>query len=302
MVLVCMILGICLVGTNICLIRYNRQIHKLAMQIKFHRENSSNVSYNLDVHSKEFEELCDELELYNKNARHNLLRLEQHEEQIKAQITDISHDIRTPLTSISGYVQMLQMTDDEEKRRRYFNIIQDRLKTLSTMLDDFFVYSKLNSGTRQGEADLVDVKKVLSQVLLNYYDAFVENEIDVEVQLAEGNTLIFALQENIERLFLNLIKNVLVHGKRTCKISLECALEGVEVSILNETDEDLPKELDKVFDRCYRGDVARSNQESTGLGLAIAKGLVENNGGTITCQIPKEGMFGISVFFPIMKV
>lgn len=299
MSIICFVLGICLIIALICILRYKRQIYKLAIQIKFHRENSSNIAISLDMHSKEFEELSEQLELYNKKARSNLLQLEIHEEEMKAQITDISHDIRTPLTSISGYVQMLRLTQDEDKREKYLDIIEERLKTLSTMLDDFFIYSKINSGKKQGNKDAVDLRKMLSKVLLDYYGAFEDKGIDVKIELEEGNSIIYALEEDIERILLNLIKNVLVHGDKTCYIALRCQWKNVEINIFNETDENLPQNPDKVFDRYFRGDVARSSQESTGLGLAITKGLVENNDGKIECQI-KDKLFGMILSFATM--
>ena len=301
MLLICIILGICLIGTLIWIVRCNKQIVELSEQIKFHRIKNSNVSYSLDVHSKGFEALRNELDLSNRSALDNVYIVKQHETQMKNQITDISHDIRTPLTSISGYLQMLQVTEDIEKKEKYYSIIQDRLTTLSNMLDDFFVYSKINSEVTNKCKDAVDVKNVLSQVLLNYYDSFNEKGIKVSISMDEGNVQIFAVEENIERIFLNLTKNILVHGKRSCKISLVNEKQSVKIFFLNETEEVLSGKLDKIFERCYRGDVSRSTQDGTGLGLAIAKGLVENNKGTISCEITEEGYFCIIVEFPVMK-
>ena len=145
----------------------------------------------------------------------------------------------------------------------------------------------------------MDLRKMLSKVLLDYYEAFEDKGIDVKIELEEGNSIIYALEEDIERILLNLIKNVLVHGDKTCYIALRCQWKNVEINIFNETDENLPQNPDKVFDRYFRGDVARSSQESTGLGLAITKGLVENNDGKIECQI-KDKLFGMILSFATM--
>lgn len=280
-------------------IRMIAQVKKLADQVNFHRNNDSNIDFSLDVYSKDLKMLCDELQMYKEATNERKKVFESHEEQIKKQIMDISHDIRTPLTSISGYIQMLQETNDEEKKRRYYEIIQERLSTMNVMLDDFFTYSKISNNVSMDKMEIVDVKRVLTDILLSYYDVFNEKKIHVDLKLDESNAKIYASEEDIRRLIMNLTKNILNHGNDECHISMTNNEKTVQIRFVNSTNSSIPQNPNQVFERYYRGDSARSSQSSTGLGLAIVKGLVERNNGSIECFIPDNNRFGIDVVFDL---
>lgn len=301
MLIACMALGGCLVGVIIYTIYYRMQVCKLAKQIQFHRLHESNIDIHLDLKTPELILLRDEFMLYKRNVNNRCLQYEKREEELKAAITDISHDIRTPLTSISGYVQMLQMSKDKACKEEYFNIIFERLTVLKNMLNELFVFSKIENGTNHDLLDALDIKKVLTDELFSYYDAFSEKQIDLQITLDEEQIMICCVEEELHRIILNLIKNVLIHGSVLCQIHLMKKDKKAELIFLNQTKEKLPMNLDSVFERYCRGDIARSSQESTGLGLSIVKGLVEKNNGEVSCFSPTEDQFGICIRFDCLN-
>ena len=222
------------------------------------------------------------------NARKN-------EEHLKETITNLSHDIRTPLTSLDGYFQLLAQSDSEEEQRHYIEVIQSRISSLKDILEELFTYTKLQNEQYELKMETVDFGKCVYDTVFSFYDEFQTKGLEPEIDFCEGNILIEGNTEAIRRILQNIIKNALVHGSQ--KIRMKLFSENNDIIFLCENDLENPGDIDikKIFSKFYKADTARTSN-TTGLGLSIAKSLVERMDGTIIAKIVND-MFLIRVMF-----
>ena len=222
------------------------------------------------------------------NARKN-------EEYLKETITNLSHDIRTPLTSLDGYFQLLAQSDSEEEQRHYIEVIQSRISSLKDILEELFTYTKLQNEQYELKMETVDFGKCVYDTVFSFYDEFQTKGLEPEIDFCEENILIEGNTEAIRRILQNIIKNALVHGSQ--KIRMKLFSENNDIIFLCENDLENPGDIDikKIFSKFYKADTARTSN-TTGLGLSIAKSLVERMDGTIIAEIEND-MFLIRVMF-----
>jgi len=293
----CILLGFGLLYYIIKLSLYRRQISHLARQLRFHNENDSNVSIWTEVKTSEMVKLQDELEHLKQKYRENQIAFEDSEASRKRMIADISHDIRTPLTSIMGYFQMMNDCADENERMHYQEIIEGRLNALSGMLEVFFDYIKINQGELILEKEICDIRQNLCETLVSFYDEFKNQGIVPEVNIPEEEMCAYGEKNVFQRIFFNLIKNALIHGKDAIRIRMVKENERIQICFENKTSEELPENLQDVFERFYKSDRARKDSTSTGLGLCIVKELTGNIGGSVYAFSNERDWFGIAINF-----
>ena len=152
--------------------------------------------------------------LQEKDASHN--RYEKAEKKLKQNITDLAHDIRTPLTGASGYVQLARESTDSIKKEHYLEVAGKRLAELSDMLEELFLYTRLTDEDYSLPKESLKktyVLPLLSECLLSLYSAFEERGTSPEIDFASEDFCIYAEEEILQRIFLNLIRNALLHGR-----------------------------------------------------------------------------------------
>lgn len=218
----------------------------------------------------------------------------RQEQAIRRQIANISHDLRTPLTSILGYLQLLEGdTLTAEERLEYLAIVQGRARVLQSLITSFYDLSRLEGGEYPLARDRVDLYHVLSELVAEFYNDFESSGFEMTVELQEGLPAVTADSAGVLRVFTNLIRNALEHGRTRMSILLR--LEGRDVVSIfaNDADEMTQEDIAHVFDRFFTADKMRTGQ-STGLGLAIVKALTERMGHTVTAEL-QEGMFVVAV-------
>ena len=206
----------------------------------------------------------------------NALRTET---DLKRAITNISHDLRTPLTSAKGYLQMIKNGKlDEETTSRYLSIIQGRLDALTELMDSLFAFSRAVEGNVT--LNRVNVGNVLRDALSNNFPELENKGFVVENYIPDAPVYCLCDENALARVLQNLIKNACVHGKDYLRMGL--ANGTIEIANKAEGLEQL--DTDRIFERFYTIDAARTNKR-TGLGLAIAKELTEKMGGSISAAI-----------------
>ena len=214
----------------------------------------------------------------------------------KESVTGISHDLRTPLTSVSGYLQMVKSEKTPpEKKAEYFAIIERRLAALLVLLDELFEYTRLETGQSVFQPEKLNLGAVLAEQLALYYEEFADQGIIPDIAVIEEAVTVFCDRKSLERIFQNLIKNALLHGDGGFQVRMEREENGVLVWFANAAPEG-GVDPDRIFDRFYTGDKSRSGK-STGLGLAIVRQLANQAGAGVSAA-HHQGMLRITVHFP----
>ena len=218
----------------------------------------------------------------------------RQEHAIRQQISNISHDLRTPLTSILGYLQLLEGDSlTVEERREYLGIVRGRAKALQSLITSFYDLSRLEGGEYPLSREKVDLYHVLSELVAEFYNDFEQSGVDMTVELAPGLPAVTADPAGVLRVFTNLIRNALEHGQKRMSILLYRQEETVVSAFSNDAAGLTREDVEHVFDRFFTADKMRTGQ-STGLGLAIVKALVGQMGHRVTAALDGE-MFTVQV-------
>ena len=218
----------------------------------------------------------------------------RQEHAIRQQISNISHVLRTPLTSILGYLQLLEGDSlTVEERREYLGIVRGRAKALQSLITSFYDLSRLEGGEYPLSREKVDLYHVLSELVAEFYNDFEQSGFDMTVELAPGLPAVTADPAGVLRVFTNLIRNALEHGQKRMSILLYRQEETVVSAFSNDAAGLTREDVEHVFDRFFTADKMRTGQ-STGLGLAIVKALVGQMGHRVTAALDGE-MFTVQV-------
>lgn len=274
------------------LLLYRRQIQSICRQLRVHREEESNTDIWLDVLKGPFGELQKELNGYIRRQREERVEHRRQEKEFRELVTNVSHDIRTPITAIFGYFQLFIDTEDEAKREQYAAIIDKRLRQFQSMLEDFYVYSRAVSDDRSEDGQRCNISRIVSEGLFAYYREIEEGLGTPQLEFPEHEIYAYAVPGELQRAIQNIIKNALVHGCGELRVALEEREQQVLIRVENRTLEEIPTETDKVFQRTYKADSAR-NSSGSGLGLSIVKELVEKMGGSVQAYAGPDNLFGI---------
>ena len=227
------------------------------------------------------------------------LKREAERERIHSNLLRaVSHDIRTPLTSLDGYFQLLTQTQEPEMQARYLRIIQERIHALRDILEELFTFTRLESRTYDLKLEKCDFNAIMAETMFSYYDEWERNGICPAVDLPEGQMVVKGNEQAIRRILQNIIKNVLDHGGNRVSVTLSAQEGNASAVIANEVERPEEIDVDRIFERFYKADPARS-RNSTGLGMAIAKELTGYMNGTITASL-EENIFQIRLTIPMI--
>ena len=271
-----------------------RGLRRAKDQMEQHFQNATTARLNIPCPNNAAEELFAAvnrlLELrQEENAAHR-----RKEQELRRQITNVSHDLRTPLTSILGYLQLLEQEElPPEKRREYFQVVEGRAKTLQTFIASFYDLSRIEGGELPLERERVDLARALSDQLAAAYAQIEEAGLDMEVDVADGLPPVWADSGAVARIFSNLLTNALRHGSDTLSVRLYREGGYLVSAFSNRADGLTAEDADHVFERFYTADQMRTGQ-STGLGLAIVKALAERMGHTAAARW-EDGWFTVLV-------
>ena len=222
--------------------------------------HSKGGSGDADRLIRQINELLAELRLQREEYEHKRHRMDQ-------MVTNVSHDLRTPLTSAAGYVDMLRTGDlEEEEKQRELEIIAERLERLRQLINSFFEFSKVMSSEYSPDVTKVNVTALLEESVAAAYDNFEERGRHIELDITDERKEVSSNEIMLTRIFDNLISNALKHGTGDLKITRE---DNILV-FTNGISEGEILDTDRIFDEFYTTDISRT-KGSTGLGLAIVK-------------------------------
>ena len=225
-----------------------------------------------------------------------LIDKEREAERTKNElITNVAHDLRTPLTSIIGYLELLSNKSSplpSDMQGKYLDIAYSKSKRLEKLIEDLFGFTKLNYGKISMHVSKVDIIKLLGQLLEESYPNFSNKNLSYELQSNVPAKVIMADGNLLARLFDNLINNAIKYGAEGKRVLVKvyAMAETVQVSVTNYGDVIPEEELPLIFEKFYRVEHSRSvNTGGTGLGLAIVKNIVDMHGGDITVKSDLNG-------------
>lgn len=258
--------------------RVTRQLNQL---------NNKVISKKIDLtfYDKDLENLAkninDQIDLTNEAIFEKL----RTENEMKQAIANISHDIRTPMTSILGYIQFLESDDiGPEKRIKYQENIKNGALRLKVLLDEFFELSTIESADYPLKVENIKLNKLLVDVLIGFYDDFSKAQIEPSILIPEDEIYITGDTSAVKRVIENLISNAIKHSSGNVTIQLVKHSSSVQLNIMNHAKELKEQDLPLLFDRFYKVDQTRT-KKSTGLGLFIAKSLMEKMDGNLSAEL-----------------
>ena len=262
-----------------------RQISGICRQMDFIEEHDSNKLVSVDIRDKAVLRLVSRVNALLQEKKRVTVQAKNNERNFKDTISGISHDIRTPLTSLYGYFQMLQDTDDGETKAKYTQIIGNRILELQDMTEQLFTFVKLENPSYTLETESVNLTQTLCDVMFSFYGDFEQNGTEPKVDIPAEICHINANEAAVRRVLQNLVKNALTHGCLELSVGMKSRDEWAEISVSNQVAEGEMIDVSRVFEKFYKADTSRHKSGSTGLGLFIARTLTQRMGGKIYAEV-----------------
>lgn len=254
----------------------------------------TNVLIDISSSDKNVRRLANTINGQLRKLRTERRRFQQGDLELKNAVTNISHDLRTPLTALSGYLELLEQEEKSESVNRYIEIIKDRVDILTQLSEELFKYSVIISTKDNITKEQVIINTVLEESIAAFYTVLTERNIVPEIQVSETKVVRMLDRSALSRVFSNLISNVIKYSDGDLKIVLS---ENGEIAFSNMASGLDEIQVGRLFDRFYTVEAAR---KSTGLGLTISKTLVEQMKGTISATY-ENNRLNIHIFFPDIK-
>ena len=282
-IVIAVVLAAVLVGVIFYLISFSMAVKDINSQLRYINENETNKKVAVGTAPKSITNLTTTINSMLVENRSKELAVAKKDEELKETITAMAHDVRTPLTSLKGYFELMSESKNPDDIERYKGIITERIDSLSDMLEQLFTYTKINNTSYKLEMDKVDLSNCVISSLLSYYNDFEKRDFDVKIDIDE-NVHIAGDEQSLKRVVQNLIKNSLVHGEKTIGFSLKREADKAIFTVSNGFAEQNRPDVGKVFDRFYKGDKSRK-VNSSGIGLSVVQKLVTLMNGEISAKI-----------------
>lgn len=283
------VLAVIIILLSIKIYLMEKSAGEIAEALADRLRTDTNTLIDISSRDKKMRKLADRM-----NAELRLLRRERHlyqqgDQELKEAVTNISHDLRTPLTAICGYLNLLKREEKSGAVERYLAQIQNRVDALTGLTEELFYYSIVTS-VHEMKPERVNIVGALEESLLSFYGAMQEKDIYPEITLPEDAVWRELDVSALNRIFSNIISNALKYADGDFSVDMD---ENCTITFSNTANALNPVIVDKLFDRFY---TVGANYHSTGLGLSIAKLLTERMGGLIRADY-RDGKLFITVQF-----
>lgn len=289
--LLCGILALAVVILLVRLWLLRRSLDEITGQLGERLSQDTNSPIFLSTRDAHARRLAAELNLQLKELRQARQKFQQGDMELKNAITNISHDLRTPLTAIQGYLDLLEREEAlSPNTRRYLDSIHNRMEAMTRLTEELFRYS-LAADLPELKLEPVDLRRCLEESLVSFYAAMVQRGITPEISMPEGPVVRSLDPSAVSRIFGNIISNALKYSDGDFSAALDSRGTVVFSNSAHGLD---PVSAGKLFDRFYTVETGRG---STGLGLSIARLLTERLGGSIQAGWADDRL-DITVAFP----
>ncbi len=254
----------------------------------------TNTLIDISCRDRNMSRLANTINIELRKLRVQQHRFQQGDRELKNAVTNISHDLRTPLTAICGYLDLLEQEEKTEKAERYMEVIRNRSEMLMELTEELFRYSVIISRDNDMIRKPVSINSILEESIAAFYTALKEKGITPKIQMPEDNVIRTLDRSSLARVFSNLLNNAMKYSDGDLDITLS---EPCNITFTNTASGLNEVQVGKLFDRFYTVEAAR---KSTGLGLAIARTLIEQMNGTISAEY-FENKLSICISFPDTK-
>ncbi|MCR5815806.1 MAG: HAMP domain-containing histidine kinase [Ruminococcus sp.] len=285
-IIIALIVIIALLCLKIMLLK--RSAKEIGRQYKEKLNGDTNVPIGISSADKDMQDLTKSINEQLRETRRRQVRFEQGDNELKTAITNISHDIRTPLTAINGYLKLLEKEQKSTEAEEYLRIITERVEAMKALADELFEYSVIVSKKEDNIIEETHINRLLEESITAMYGALTEKGITPEIDITDQKIVRITDKEALARVFSNILSNVIKYSEGDLSVKMDSdGLIGFSnlAPALTET------EVERLFDRFYTVTDARA---STGLGLSIAKTLATRAGADISAEL-KGGRLTICV-------
>lgn len=259
-----------------------KSIREIQKSLKDILKQNTNNLLTISSSDKDMKNLANNLNFELKKLRKQRLQFETGNQELKSSITNISHDMRTPLTAISGYIDLIKENNTNEKKETYLKIIENKANDLIFLTDQLFDFSKTMDISDKIVKEKCMINEILEETLANYYIIFKNKKIIPKIEITRNRIYKVINKNTIVRVFENILSNVTKYSNGDFKVILD---DDGKITFSNKATSLDATTVEKIFNRYYTVENAK---KSTGIGLSIAKQLVELNDGTISSKYIKE--------------
>ncbi len=272
--------------------RYLSMVCALREMTKDIREIQKDLTQNQILHlpipNKDLENVVCSFNDTLEGIRKERQKYEKRERAFQKQIENISHDLRTPLTVILGYLKLIKKMDKkfslDKELAEALEIIDQKSETMKNLVTQFYDFSRLNAGDYGLTLNNVDISRTLRESLMGNYQILEQSHLEIEVNIPEHPIWVLGEEMALERIFLNLLQNAGRYANRFLRIAVNEDEKNKTILFINDTNILSEDDIPHLFDRFYMHDSSR-NQSGTGLGLTVAKSLAEEMEGTLEVNI-----------------
>lgn len=287
MIIANIILIIVVVYLVLRIVLIRQQLRRMKAKLIETRNPGDNSQITVDLVDNVLTELAAEINNnldYQKKVK---MSEEEMERNLRQSISDMAHDLRTPITVIKGNIQLAENEDLEEKRKKYYAICEKEADTLKAMVDDFFEISIIESGDSAIELTPIDLTGVLLDFIISHEAVIRNASLEPEIDIPERNIYIKANQDMLGRILNNLLNNTIKYARGSFRLSVQEDNERVKITFSNWVNPMKKIDTDRLFERTYRAEGARG-ESGAGLGLYIVKLLAEKQGANVYAFMEKE--------------
>ncbi len=252
----------------------------------------TNTLIDISSRDRHMRKLAQEINIQLNKLKEERHRFQQGDRELKDAVTNISHDLRTPLTAVCGYLDLLEREETSEDAGRYLAVIRSRTEILRQLTEELFRYSVFTSAADKAPGEPVILNRLLEDSISAFYAALKQRDITPRITLPEEKIRRTLSRSACSRLFGNLISNALKYSDGDLEITLK---DTGEIIFSNHASRLDRIQVERLFDRFYTVETASSR--SNGLGLSIARALTEQMGGAISAGY-EDGILRICILFP----
>lgn len=268
-----------------------KSIREIEKEFSYRIKTDTNTLIDVSSHDRQIKKLAESINTQLRELRKERHHFQQGDFELKEAVTNISHDLRTPLTAICGYLDLLESEEKSEEVKRYLNIIKNRTEILKQLTEELFRYSVFVSVSNNTSYESVVLNSVLEESILGFYADLKSHMITPEISIPDKKIKRNLNKNALSRIFGNIMSNAIKYSDGDLSVTLYQSGEIVFSNSASKLDE---IQVGKLFDRFYTVDTAK---KSTGLGLSIAKALTEQMNGSITACF-NNGTISIRLIFP----